>query len=63
MLCHFAFIYKIFVKLRKGATTFVKRAKQVAVFPVPWEISPQKEIGNNFIEDGFLFLNVVTNCH
>ena len=34
----------MFVKRKKGATTFVKRAKQVAVFLVPWEIRPKKEI-------------------
>ena len=60
----FAWLYLyIFVKLSKGATTFVKRVKQVAVFPDPWEFWPKKEIGCNFIEHAVMFLNVVTICH
>ena len=53
----------IFVKLSKGATTFVNGAKQVAVFSVLWEFWPKKEIGDSFIEHAVLFLNVVTKCH
>ena len=52
----------IFVKIRKGATTFVNRAKQVAMFLVPWEFWPKKEIGGSFMEHAVMFLNVVTNC-
>ena len=36
----------IFVNLSKGATPFVNRAKWVAVFLVPWECWPKKEIGD-----------------
>ena len=53
----------IFVNLSKGATTFVKRAEKVAVFLVPWESFPKKEIGDSFIEQAVLLLNVVTKCH
>ena len=53
----------IFVKLSKGATTFVNRAKQVAVFLVLWVFWPKKEIGDCFIEHAVLFLNVVTKYH
>ena len=52
----------IFVKLSKGATTFVNRVKHVAVFLVLWETWPKKEIGSSFIEHAVLFLNVVTKC-
>ena len=48
--------------LSKGATTFVNGAKQVAVFVVPWEFLPKKEIGSSFIEHAVRFLNVVTKC-
>ena len=52
----------IFVYLSKRATTFVKWAKQVAVFLLPWEFWPKKEISNIFVEHAVLFLNVVTKC-
>ena len=52
----------IFVNLSKGATTFVKRTKQVAVFLGPWEFWPKKEISDSFIEHAVLFLDVVTKC-
>ena len=52
----------IFGKVRKGAKTFVNRAKQVAVFLVPWEIWPKKEISGSFMEHAVMFLNVVTKC-
>ena len=58
-LCDIIYIY---VKLSKGATTFVNGAKQVAVFVVPWEFLPKKEIGGSFIEHAVRFLNVVTKC-
>ena len=53
----------IFVNLSKRATTFVKRAKQVAVFPLPWEFWPKRGIGDIFVEHAVLFLNVVRKCH
>ena len=31
----------------------------MALYLVLWEISPKKEIGDNFIEHAFLFLNVL----
>ena len=52
----------IFVKLIQGATTFVKRVKQVAVFLGPWECWPKKEICGSFIEHAVMFLNMVTKC-
>ena len=57
---HYIYIY---VNLSKRATTFVKRAKQVVVFPLPWEFWPKREIGDIFVENAVLFLNVVTKCH
>ena len=53
----------IFVNLSKRATTLVKRAKQVAVFPLPWEFWPKRGIGDIFVEHAVLFLNVVRKCH
>ena len=50
----------IFVKLGQGATSFVNRAKGVAVFLGPWENSPKKEIDSSCIEHAVMFLNVVT---
>ena len=55
------YLYR-FVKLSKGATTFVNRVKHVAVFLVPWEFWPKKEVGGSFIEHVVIFLNVVTKC-
>ena len=55
------YIY-IFVKLSKGATTFVTGAKQVAMFLVPWAFWPKKEITGSFIEHAVRFPNVVTKC-
>ena len=52
----------ILVNLSKGATTFVKRTKQVAVFLILWEFWPKKAISDHFIEHAVLFLDVVTKC-
>ena len=49
-------LFYIFVKLYKGATTFVKRAKQVAVFLWPWEFCPKKEVGGSiFLPDMYYY--------
>ena len=45
----------IYVKLCKGATTFVNRVKHVAVFLVPWEFWPKREIGGSFILFIYIF--------